>query len=82
VTDLKKSYPYGWTRKPTYEELDKIFDRCRELHQKAEKKIKQIEALFKKYEESYDYNAMDEMDALEHFQTFFDELGVILGVEQ
>ena len=82
MTNLRKAYPYGWTRKPTYEELDAIFDRCRELHQKAEKKIKQIETLFKKYEGSYDYNAMDEKDALEHFHTVFDELGIILGVEQ
>ena len=45
MTDLRKAYPYGWTRKPTYEELDQIFDRCRELHQKAEKKLDVLEKL-------------------------------------
>jgi len=42
VTDLRKAHPYGWTRKPTYEELDKIFERCRELHQEAEAKLDAI----------------------------------------
>lgn len=43
MTNLRKAYPYGWTRKPTYEELENIFDRCRELHQEAENKLKEIQ---------------------------------------
>ena len=49
MTDLRKAHPYGWTRQPTYEELDKIFLRCRELHLEAEGKLKAIEKVVDEY---------------------------------
>jgi len=75
MTDLKKAYPYGWTRKPTYEELDKIFERCRELHQEAEMKLEAVKTLAKGY-----WN--EEGDWVTHeWQEWHDKLMKILGEE-
>lgn len=35
-------HPYGWTRKPTYEELEKTFDRCKDLHRQSDQKLQLI----------------------------------------
>lgn len=41
-----------------------------------------LEALFEKYDKSYDYDSMDETDALEHFQKYFEEMRILLGARQ